>query len=77
MKAEIYEVLNYWGQQILDDPERYNNCFYQAFIVLNYCRMLHDLINGYPGSKRAGAAWAKRTLDPEWKDLIAKTGRGT
>jgi hypothetical protein len=65
LKAEIFEVLNTWGHQILDDPAPYNNHFYQAFMVLSYCCMLHDLINGYPGSKRAGAAWAKKALEPE------------
>ena len=70
LKAEIFETLNTWGQQILDDPTPYNNRFYQAFMVLNYCRMLHDLVRGYPGSKRVGAAWAKKALDPEWSDLI-------
>ncbi len=36
----------------------------------HYARMLHDLVEGRPGSKRAGAAWAKATLDPAWADLI-------
>jgi hypothetical protein len=76
LKAKIFEVLNTWGQQILDDPALYNNRFYQAFIVLNYYRMLHDLINGFPGSKRAGAEWAKRALDPGWSDLIDGTWAG-
>jgi hypothetical protein len=76
LKAEMCEVLTGWGQQILDDPAPYNNRFYQAFIVLNYCRMLHDLRRGYPGSKRAGAEWAKATLDPSWSDLIDATWAG-
>jgi hypothetical protein len=70
MRAEIYDVLTSWGQQILDDPDPYNNRFYQGFIVLSYCRMLHDLHRGYPGSKREGAEWAKANLDPSWRDLI-------
>jgi hypothetical protein len=39
--------------------------------------MLHDLHTGFPGSKRAGADWAKASLDPAWADLIdrAWTGR--
>lgn len=32
--------------------------------------MLHDLRRGYPGSKREGAEWAKRNLDPSWSGLI-------
>ena len=70
LRAEIFEVLTRWGREILDDPTPYNNRFYQGFIVLNYCRMLHDLIRGRPGSKREGADWAKATLAPRWSELI-------
>jgi predicted nucleotidyltransferase len=70
LRREMGETMRSWGAQILDQPARYRNRFYQGFIVLNYCRMLHDLVEGRPGSKRAGAAWAKATLDPEWCGLI-------
>lgn len=76
LRAEIFETLTRWGQQILADPTPYSNRFYQSFIVLSYCRMLHDLHRGYPGSKREGAAWAKSTLDPAWRDLIDRTWDG-
>lgn len=70
LRAEIFETLTKWGRQILDDPSPYNNHFYQTFIVLSYCRMLHDLYRGYPGSKREGTEWAKSVLDPSWSRLI-------
>lgn len=70
IRLDILDTLKYWGRQILDDPAPYNNRFYQGFIVLNYCRMLHDLHRGYPGSKREGAEWAKSVLDPSWSELI-------
>ncbi len=70
LRAEIFETLTKWGKEILDDPSRYNNRFYQSFIVLSYCRMLHDLYRGYPGSKREGAEWAKSVLDRSWVILI-------
>ncbi len=70
LRKEMFTTLTTWGQQILDDPDPYRNRFYQGFIVLNYCRMLHDILNGYPGSKRAGAEWAKSNLDPAWASLI-------
>lgn len=70
LRAEIIETLTRWGREILSDPTPYRNRFYQGFIVLSYCRMLHDLLRGYPGSKREGAEWAKSTLDPSWSDLI-------
>jgi len=70
LRREMDETIRSWGEQILGHPERYCNRFYQGFIVLSYCRMLHDLVEGRPGSKRAGAAWAKATLDPAWSALI-------
>jgi len=76
LRAEIFETIMNWGQLILDDPASYNNRFYQSFIVLSYCRMLHDLYRGYPGSKREGAEWAKSALDPSWSDLIDGTWDG-
>jgi len=38
--------------------------------------MLHDLQNGFVGSKRAGAEWAKTTLDPSWAGLIDRAWDG-
>jgi hypothetical protein len=76
LRAEMFETFTSWGQQLLEDPEPYNNRFYQSFIVLSYCRFLHDLHRGYPGSKREGAEWAKAALDPVWSDLIDATWGG-
>jgi hypothetical protein len=76
LRQEIRATLHDWGQQILAEPERFNNRFYQTFIVLNYCRMGHDLHTGRPGSKRAGAAWAKASLDPAWAGLIDRAWAG-
>ncbi len=70
LRQEIMATIRDWGNDILTNPEHYNNRFYQGFIVLNYCRMLHDLILGCPGSKRAGAEWARTNLDPTWAALI-------
>lgn len=70
LRSEMRAVINDWGQEILTDSEHFRNRFYQGFIVLSYCRMLHDLLNGVPGSKQAGADWAKSHLDPAWGGLI-------
>jgi hypothetical protein len=72
LRAEMKGVMEGWGREILAEPERYQNRFYQGFIVLNFCRMLHDLHRGEPGSKRAGAEWAQANLDPRWRDLIER-----
>jgi hypothetical protein len=76
LRHEIMRTLVGWGHEVIADPDPYNNRFYQAFIVLNYCRMLHDLVNGFPGSKRAGAEWVKANLDPSWTDLIDRAWSG-
>jgi predicted nucleotidyltransferase len=44
----------------------------QAFFVTLICRMLHTLDIGEIHSKKAGTAWALRTLDPQWHGLIAR-----
>ena len=70
LRDEIRSTILGWGRDILANPEPYANRFYQGYLVLNYARMLHDLVVGRPGSKRAGAEWAKVTFDPKWADLI-------
>jgi len=76
LRTEILATMRSWGHDILAAPDKYNNRFYQTYIVLSYCRMLHDLHTGVPGSKRAGAAWAKANLDPAWAGLIDRTWAG-
>ena len=76
LRREMAAVMDGWANQILDDPAPYRNRFYQGYIVLSYCRMLHDLVAGQPGSKRAGAAWAKAHLAPEWSPLIDRAWGG-
>jgi hypothetical protein len=76
LRQAILATIHDWGQQILNEPEPYRNRFYQSFIVLSYCRMLHDLVRGLPGSKRAGADWAMLTLDPSWVGLIERAWGG-
>lgn len=76
LRREIRDTIRDWGQEILDEPNRYRNRFYQGFIVLSYCRMLHDLVEGRPGSKRAGATWAKTNLDSAWSPLVDRAWGG-
>jgi predicted nucleotidyltransferase len=74
LRREIYRDMNEWGQEILRDPARMNNRFYQAYLVLNYCRMLHDLHRGDAGSKLAGAEWMIYSgLHREWEGLIERS----
>jgi len=73
---ETRATIRDWGREILDRPEVYANRFYQGYLVLSYARMLHDLTVGRPGSKRAGAEWAKARFGPRWADLIDRAWGG-
>ena len=73
LRQEIRETMQDWGAEIRREPERFDNCFYQSFIVLSYCRMWHDWHRGAIGSKRDGAEWAKARLDSRWHGLIDRT----
>ena len=75
LRREIRATMRDWGRDVLARPEPYANRFYQGYLVLNYARMLHDLVVGRPGSKRAGAEWAKETFGAEWADLIDRAWR--
>lgn len=76
LRKHMVSTILDWGAEIIADPTPYRNRFYQGFIVLNYCRMYHDLVAGRPGSKRAGATWAQERLDPTWSGLIARSWSG-
>lgn len=70
LRTEIRNTLVGWGYELLEDPGSYRNRFFQAFIVLHYCRMLQNLDEGGVTSKLKGAEWAKTKLDPKWIPLI-------
>ncbi|MGH7469813.1 MAG: nucleotidyltransferase domain-containing protein [Longimicrobiales bacterium] len=53
LQRDILATIHDWGRDILENPARYTNRFYQGFIILNYCRMLHDLSSGIVGSNCA------------------------
>jgi len=76
LRQEIAATIRDWGREILAEPDRFSNRFYQSFIVLSYCRMLHDLETGRIQSKRAGATWAQATLDATWVGLIDRAWGG-
>jgi predicted nucleotidyltransferase len=76
LRLEILQAFTDWAEEILADPQQIDSRFYQSFAVLSYCRMLHDLHTGVIGSKRSGAAWTKRRVDPSWHDLIDRAWAG-
>lgn len=74
LRREIYAVMKDWAEKIDRDPECIDNRFYQAYAVLNYSRMLHDLHRGQPGSKLGGVEWMICTgRAGEWAGLIERS----
>jgi hypothetical protein len=70
LKAEVRETMRTWGGEIVSGAYPIRSRFWQCFVVLMFCRMRQSLTTGEIGSKTAGAAWAKQTLDLEWVPLI-------
>lgn len=70
LRREIRDTLIGWGPELIKNPEPYKNRFYQAFFVLNYCRVLQNIDEGRITSKLEGINWAKQHLDPKWIPLI-------
>jgi len=72
LRQEIVKKMQAWVQEIFADPEAVNNRWYQPYIVLSFCRMLHTLHSGRVWSKIAGANWAKEALAHSWEGLIQR-----
>jgi GrpB-like predicted nucleotidyltransferase (UPF0157 family) len=72
LRREILTTMRDWSAMFLDTPQVIANRWYQPFVVLSYCRMLHTLATGRIESKRAGAQWANSALDQRWNGLIRR-----
>jgi len=70
LRDEIFATMSTWRDHLAANPDNLNNRFYQPFVVLSYCRMLHSLTTGAIDSKPAAAAWATEHLHTRWQDLI-------
>lgn len=72
-QASARDLFQEWVPNI-DDAVWLSNSHYQSYLVLNLCRILHTVIHGQPGSKKAAGQWAKATY-PKWKNLIEEAER--
>jgi hypothetical protein len=72
LRREIRETMRVWGDSIRSGPAYLKTRWGQPYTVLSYCRMLHSLETAMVRSKRAGAEWAVRSLDPQWSELIER-----
>lgn len=72
LRREILVKMQDWAQEIYAQPETGFSLWYQPYIVVMFCRMLHSIETGRIESKRAGVRWAKTTLDAKWLGLVQR-----
>lgn len=72
LREEVTSLMLEWGHYLLTNPSKMNTRWYQPFVVLSYCRMLHTLHTGMVTSKPVAARWAKENLDARWSGLIGR-----
>jgi predicted nucleotidyltransferase len=72
LKREVAQTMREWGNKLLNNPVQINSCWYQSFVVVQYCRMLHTVASGEVSSKKAEVVWALAHLDPAWSNLIRR-----
>ena len=70
LRAEVLGTMRDWGGKILANPGIVNSVWYQAFVVMSYCRMLQTVATAAVQSKRAGIEWGRANLDARWQGLI-------
>jgi predicted nucleotidyltransferase len=70
IKTAMHQDMKAFEDEIDRPRSFWNSRFGQSFAVLTYCRMLHTLHTGTVQSKKAGAKWAKESVDPKWVEII-------
>ena len=70
LRDETRNTMKWWADLILSNPKEMIPRWYQAFAVLNYCRMAATFCTGEVNSKRYGVQWAKNLMNPKWHGLI-------
>ncbi len=72
MKEGLSAVVRNWGGDLVADPQLMEARWYQAFVVVTWCRILNTLETGRIHSKPVSAVWSQQNLDQRWSPLIQK-----
>lgn len=72
LQKNVFNELQRWSNEVLDNPASLNNRWFQSFMVLSLCRMLYTLQFGAIVSKAVAMKWAKDSLDVKWIRLIER-----
>lgn len=72
LRREILATMHRWADEIYTEPQDHFSRWYQPYIVVMFCRMLHSIETGHIESKIAGIRWATSALAPEWIPLMER-----
>ena len=61
-----------WQTEMLAEPERLNNRWYQTYAVISQCRLLYTMREGTITSKLRAVRWGQAHLEPRWSGLIER-----
>lgn len=73
-KACIRDLFQEWEPKIVDG-EWLDNSHYQAYIVMNLCRILYTVTCGATQTKKISAEWLKHKFGFPWVNLIEAAER--
>lgn len=72
LRAEMIGVARTRAEDIEEHPEHLTNGWYQPFLVVTLCRVLHTAYTSEVTSKAAAAAWALEVVGAEHRTLIGR-----
>jgi Domain of unknown function (DUF4111)/Nucleotidyltransferase domain len=72
LRIETSRIMREWLTEMLAEPERLNNRWYQTYAVVSQCRLLYTMREGTITSKLRAVRWAQENLEPRWNDLIER-----
>ena len=70
-KACVRDLFTEWEPKRRDPSWFRNDSHYEAYFILNLCRILFTVMRGAAGSKRVAAAWVKLRYGPPWADTVS------
>lgn len=68
-KACVRDLFQEWQPKI-HDPIYLKNSHYQAYVILNMCRILYTVMCNETASKKVSAAWVKKEFGTQWNTVI-------
>jgi len=69
-KACIRDLFTEWEPKKHDPNWFRNDSHYEAYFILNLCRILYTAMNKSAGSKQSAAAWVKSNYGEPWAEVI-------